>query len=273
MAIIIIAADRYQPAFEIARQTAERLNYQCFGRDLLNAAEARYKLKADQLLQAFHDYSMLGLSRRQRTRYLAYVQEQTLSALPEDRAVCCGLGAHLYVRGVSHVVKIRLVSDVKLQVEELAKEVGATPARAQKLLVRSAKRRRRLAIDQLHLDEDDPSTFDIVLNLDQIEPAEALNAICETASYRKFQPMTYSLQCLRDLVLSARVRALLIEQYPEVRVRSEHGTVVVEIAALKREKQKKAEAVKQALAGHPGINYVEVHVIRDIFRQAVESFR
>lgn len=273
MPIIIIASDRYQPGLDIARQTAQNLDYPCFGREVLESAAKQRNIQADQLLQVLHDYSMLGLSRRLRQRYLAYIQEAVLTALPQDRAVGCGLGAHLYVRGVSHVVKIRLISEADDLAKEVAKELDVPVAKAVKLIARSSKRRRRLALEQLHVDEEDPAIFDMVINLSQIDPAEAVKAICETAAYRKFQPMTYSLQCLRDLVLSAQVRALLIEQYPDARVRSDHGTVVVEIAALKREKQKKTEAIKQALAGFPGIEYVEVHIIRDIFKQAVESFR
>lgn len=273
MPIIIIASDRYQPGLEIARKTAENLAYQCFGREILEPAATQRKVKVDRLLQVFHDYSLLGLSRRLRQRYLASIQEATLTGLPMDQAVCCGLGAHLYVRGVSHVVKIRLISEPKDLAKDVAKQLGVPTAKARKLIARSSKRRRRLALDQLHVDEDDAAIFDMVINLSQIDPGEAVKAICETAAYRKFQPMTYSIQCLSDLVLSARVRALLIDQYPDVRVRSDHGTVVVELAALKREKHKKTEAVKQALAGFPGIEYVEVHVIRDIFKQAVESFR
>jgi hypothetical protein len=47
----------------------------------------------------------------------------------------------------------------------------------------------------------------------------------------------------------------------------------VETTALKREKQKRTKAIKKLTENIPGVDYVEVHVINDIFRQAAESFR
>jgi hypothetical protein len=42
---------------------------------------------------------------------------------------------------------------------------------------------------------------------------------------------------------------------------------------LKREKRKRAEKIKELAGAIPGVNYVEVHVIHDLLRQAAESFR
>jgi len=111
----------------------------------------------------------------------------------------------------------------------------------------------------------------MVISLSQIEPDEAVKAIVETVSYRKFQSMTYSIKCLKDKELSIRVKLALMEKYNDVDVTADGATVVVRTKALKREKRKKTENIR-ALAGQiPGVSYVEVHVVRDIFRQAAET--
>ena len=84
--------------------------------------------------------------------------------------------------------------------------------------------------------------------------------------------MTYSIKCMEDLELASRVRAALLERFPDVRVRANGGTLVVETTALKREKRKRAKAIKEIAGSIPRVEYVEVHVINDIFRQAAESF-
>jgi hypothetical protein len=66
---------------------------------------------------------------------------------------------------------------------------------------------------------------------------------------------------------------LLMAHYPDVRVRADGTTVVVETNALKREKRKRAEKIKELAGRVPGVDYVEVHVINDLLRQAAESFR
>ena len=62
-----------------------------------------------------------------------------------------------------------------------------------------------------------------------------------------------------------------MEKYPDVNVTAEGSTVVVRTKALKREKRKKAENIRALASKIPGVDYVEVHVVSNIFRQAAES--
>jgi hypothetical protein len=78
---------------------------------------------------------------------------------------------------------------------------------------------------------------------------------------------------MKDKELATKVRAILMSSYSDVRVRADGTTVVVETNALKREKRKRAEKIKELAGQVPGVDYVEVHVINDLLRQAAESFR
>jgi hypothetical protein len=154
-----------------------------------------------------------------------------------------------------------------------ASQEGISLKKARKLLEGRKNVHRRWSMDAFDLDETDPSQYDLVISLNQIDQDEAVKIITETVSYRRFIPMTYSIKCMKDRELAARVRAKLLDRFPDVRVRANAGTLVVETAALKREKRKRAKAIKEIVGSIPGVEYVEVHVINDIFRQAVESFR
>ena len=85
--------------------------------------------------------------------------------------------------------------------------------------------------------------------------------------------MTYSIKCIHDIELAARVSAALLERFPDVRVHASSGVVVVKTTALKREKKKRANIIREVAGGIPGVEYVEVHVINDFFRQSAASFR
>ena len=196
-----------------------------------------------------------------------------MAALLRDRMVCQGLAAHLYVLGVSHVLRVRILTDTQKTLEEWVSKEGISLKDAKKRLDRRNKLRRRWSMDAFDLDETDPSRYDLVISLSQIDRDEAVKIITDTVSYRRFHPMTYSIKCLQDLELASRVRAALLERFPDVRVRARSGTLVVETTALKREKRKRAQAIKEITGKIPGVEYVEVHVINDIFRQAAESFR
>lgn len=274
MSIIIISSDSYPVGREIAEKTAEALEYDFLGRESLAEVAHKHNIEEAKLVKALDDGpSFLRMKKKLRNQCLAYIQEATLSSLLNENRVCQGLAAHLYVLGISHVLNVLILADTEQLLRQSASWKGISKKETRKLIDRHTSYRRRWSMDAFELDETDPSQYDLTISLSQIDSDEAVKIIGETITYRRFNPMTYSIKCLQDLELAARVRAALLEHFPNVKVRANSGTLVVETAALKREKRKRAEAIK-ALAGKiPGVEYVEVHVRNDIFRQAAESFR
>jgi len=274
MSVIIISSDSYKTGQEIAQSAAQILGYKELGRELLDKVASKHGLPQEKLTQAMDEGpAFMGLSSKMCHRYLAYIQEATLSELLQDNVVCHGLAAHLYVLGVSHTLRVRVLSDPEKRAQQVTAQGGLSLEKAKKFLDRQKKARRRWSMETYHLDETDPSQYDLVISLSQIDSDEAVKIIAETVAYRRFQPMSYSIKCLEDLELASRVRAALLDRFPDVRVRANRGTLVVETTALRREKQKRARAIKEMACELPGVEYVEVHVINDIFRQAAESFR
>jgi cytidylate kinase len=274
MSVIIISSDYYQIGREIAKKTAETLGYTCLDREILGKVADKYHVPESKLTQALDESpSLLGISSKLQNRYLAYIQEVALTEFVKDNVVCQGLAAHLYVLGVSHVLRARVLSDSEKRTQQLASQEGISLKKARKLLDRRKDLRRRWSMDAFKLDETDPSQYDLVISLSQIDQDEAVKIITETVSYRRFSPMTYSIKCMKDRELASRVRAALLERFPDVRVRASGGTLVVETTALKREKRRRAKAIKEIAGSIPDVEYVEVHVTNDILRQAAESFR
>jgi len=274
MSVIIISSDSYKTGQEIAQSSARALGYKPLDREILGKVANKARVSEEKLTQALDEGpSFLGLSSKLCHRYLAYIQEATLSELLNDNVVCHGLAAHLYVLGVSHVLRVRVLSDGEKRAQQIASQSGISLDKAKKFLDRQKRARRRWSMDAFHLDETDPSQYDLVISLSQIDSGEAVKIIGETVAYRRFQPMTYSIKCMQDLALASKVRAALLERFPDVRVRANRGTLIVETTVLRREKQKRAKAIKELAGGLPGVEYVEVHVVNDIFRQAAESFR
>jgi cytidylate kinase len=274
MSMIFISSDDPEDGREIAESVARGLGYACLGRDILPAVAGRYRIPEADLMRALdQNPSFLGLSSKRRDRYLAYVQEAVLDQLEKDNIVCHGLAAHLYVRGVSHALKVRLLSDVERCTRTLASREGIPESKAKRKLDGQMKARRQWSLSAFRLDETDASYYDMVISLGQTAPERAVREIAETVAYRRFRPMSYSLQCVHDLALACRVRAALLERFPDVKVTARTGTLVIETTALKREKAARARHIKELAGTVPGVEYVEVHVHNDIFRQAAESFR
>lgn len=274
MSVIIISSDSDQIGQEMAQSAAKNLGYNLVSREILGSVADKYRIPKEKLLQALDECpSFFRTPSKLWNRYLAYIQEATMEELIKDETVCQGLASHLYVLGVSHVLKIRILSDPEKLTERLASQEGISFEKAVKLLNQRKKHRRRWSIEAFGFDETDPSHYDLVISLSKIDQDEAVKIIKETISYRRFRPMTYSIKCIRDIELASRVRSVLLESIPDVRVRANSGTLVIETTALKREKQKRSNRIREIAGNIPGVEYVEVHVINDIFRQAIESFR
>ena len=275
MSIIIFSSDSMELGKEIAEKTADAMNYKRVDRQLLADIASKYQLPEDKLQETLEKTPSFFRKMPQKNwqQYLSCIETEVLDILLEDNAVCWDLAAHLYVLGVSHALKVRLLAGHDHLIDKLTKEKSFSRQRAQKWLKDQNRQREKWSHTAYDRDETDPSLYDLVINLEQIDPAEAVKTIIGAVSYRKFQPMTYSIKCLTNLSLAAKVRVELLKSMTDIRVKARDGTVVVTTKALKRQKRNKAAAIKEIAGSIGGVNYVEVHVITDIFGEAAESFR
>jgi cytidylate kinase len=274
MPVVTLSSDSHPLSREIAVRAATALGYDCVDREILKTVAERHDVPETDLHKALEESpSPFGISSDNHARYLAYIEEATLAVLLKDNVVCRGLAAHLYVRGISHVLKIRILADPQKLAGEISS--GRTPSfeKVSALLKRRERFRRRWSLAAYRVDETDPSVYDMVISLTRIDPDEAVKTIVETTGYRKFKPMTYSLKCLKDKALAGRVRVALMDRFPDVRVQADGSSVVVQTKALEREKQKRTEVIKKLAGDIPEVAAVEVQIIPDIFRKAAESFR
>lgn len=275
MPIIIISSEDPKVEEQIAARTAKALGYQTLGPEVLPAIAAKHAIPERKLAESLGRTATPWWRRQAKGRqlFLACMEAEVLDRLAPDNIVCWGLGAHLYVLGISHALKARLLPDPARQMEALAAERGISPQKAGKLLEGTRLKRSQWSQAAFGQNELDPSMYDLIINLGQIDPDEAVGTLTTAVGYRKFQPMTYSMSSLADLALAARVRVKLLRSMNDIRVQARAGQVVVTSKALKRERRKKTAAIKSLAGEVPGVNYVEVHLINYVIRAAAESFR
>jgi cytidylate kinase len=275
MPIIIISSDSAQAAEKIATSTAKAVDYPCIGPELLPDIATRYNLPADKMDEA------LGVSKsswrrmrpKRRAQLLSCIEAEVLDRLKSDNVVSWGMGAHLYVQGVSHAMKVRLLIDEAQQVEEIAQQRNISLKKAAKWLQNEMRKKEQWSQSAYGQNELDPAMYDLVINLGHIDPDEAVRTISGAVAYRKFKPMTYSLKSLEGNAMAAKVKARLMETMSDIRVQARDGKVVVTSKALKREKRKKAAAIKDIAGQVEGVEFVEVHLINYVIREAAESYR
>jgi len=103
-------------------------------------------------------------------------------------------------------------------------------------------------------DDADPSLYDLVINISHIGVEKAVELVTSTVRQKKFQAMTYSTRLMKNIELSCRVAATLIDIDPDIRVRSEDGNVHVHTKVV-------------------GVESVEVHMSEDLFDRIAGDMR
>jgi cytidylate kinase len=275
MPIIIISSETAQSAQQIAQAAADALGYKCLGPEILADIAAKYGLQVDKLNEALgNDQSKFRRMRaKRRSQLLAYIEAEVLDRLMTDNIICWGVASHLYVQGVSHAMKVRLLVNSGQEAEKVAQQSGVSVQRAAKSIQNAIRKQEQWALSAYGLNESESAMYDLVINLGQIDPDEAVRTIAGAVAYRKFKPMTYSIKSLAENALAAKVKTKLLETLSEIRVQARDGKVVVTSKALKRERQKKAAAIKELAGQVEGVEFVEVHLINYVIREAAESFR
>lgn len=275
MSAIIISSDSQEIEQKIAELISESLGYGTINREsILPIVAEKHKISEDDLLKILEKRpSVFKSSIRNWRLLLSYIQETVLDELLKDNQICYGLAAHLYVLGVSHVLRVRILSNNDEKIRQIMAHSSATRKVAIKILEKEKKHRSQWSKDLYDMDETDSSRYDLSINLNNIDLNTAIRLIEETISYRRFKTMSYSLRCIEDLALAARARAILIKRFPDIRVRANNGKLIITLLTLRREKKKKTKIIKKMIGDIQGIDYVEVHVYNDFFGQAAESFR
>jgi cytidylate kinase len=275
MPIIIISSDSFESAEPIARGVAKTVGYQCLGPEILTKIATKYNVPSDKLAEALgaKNSKWRRMRSKRRSQLLAYIEADILDRLMADNIVCWGLAAHLYVEGVSHALKVRLLSDSEAQAKRVAQERDISVQRAAKLVQAENLKQAQWSQSAYGRDESEPSMYDLVIKLGQIDPDESIRTISGAVAYRKFQPMTYSTKNLAEDALAAKVKTKLLETMNDIRVQARDGKVVVTSKAFKRERQKKAAEIKKIACQVEGVDFVEVHLINYVIREAAESFR
>ncbi|MFC1850464.1 cytidylate kinase family protein [candidate division CSSED10-310 bacterium] len=265
MSIIILSGDTYSHYQEIAAAVAQNLNYTLIGPEVLANAAQQYKVPEKKLLKALEgSSSILGLSPVIKERYLAYFTASFMERLQKGKMVYHGRVGHLFVKGVTHVLKARLVDDFETRVRKVITQEGLTEKKARKLLLAEEKRIKRWISATFNVDEADSDLFDVTITLSDTTVDQSVALLVKTVQDVKFQPMTYSLKCMQDRYLASQIRALFIESQPSINVGARDGNVSLRATVPnKSEKEKLESALYEKVRAMQGVNSVEVNVLID----------
>ncbi len=248
----------------IARNVADRLGYECVGRQVIQEASERFDVPEVKLSRAMRDIpSLFGMSVTTRSRYLAYVLAAAARYLLKDNLVYHGPAAHVIGQGISHVIKVRIIPHREARIAFEMENNGISREKALEVIEKEEKKRRKYMTMAFGIDDTSDNIYDLIIDRSVMNSSQAAEEIAVTASQKKYQPMSYSIQTAKNIELSYRVKAQLVELDPEIQVRCQSGNVHLQVKCSDRDRERKERLVQERMQEIEDVESIEIQILED----------
>jgi cytidylate kinase len=261
MAIITISRGSYSKGKEVAEKVSQSLGYRCIGRELLLETSKEFNIPEFRLVRAIHDApSVFDRFTYGKERYLAYLESSLLRHLQGDDVVYHGLAGHFFLKGIAHVLKVRIIADmadrVKLEMER--ENIGREEA--MHTLKKDDEERRKWGLSLFGIDTWDPSLYDLVIRIRKISVEDAAEIICHTARLEEFKTTFESQKAMDDLVIAAQVKAAVIDLKPDIQVIARNGKVFLGTRTFVLREPELIDEITKIARSIEGVRSVEVNI-------------
>ncbi|MBN2032419.1 MAG: cytidylate kinase family protein [Deltaproteobacteria bacterium] len=234
MAMITISRGTFSGGKALAECLSERLGYPCLSREQVLADAAKeYGIAKKDLAAAFSEPSLLWEQvPGKRIAYLKCVTAAILQRAEQGNLVYHGHAGHVLLRGLSHVLRVRVVADMEFRIKAAMDRLNLTRDGAVAHIERIDSERRKWSRFLYGIDWEDPRLYDVVLNLERLSIGGACETIIRMTTLDEFRMSASSEKTLEDVTLSSRVWAALAQndltRKAAVKVFAEGGRVIIE---------------------------------------------
>ncbi len=254
MSVITISRGSFSGGKRLAESVAKRLNYRCIDRDVLAQRIAIRGVSPDELLAALDTPSLSRGStlNHRKYLYLALIQAAITEEISSGDAVYHGLAGHLLLQGRLEVLRIRVIAPLDHRIHLVQDELGLSRLDAVAHIEKVDDERSKWTRYLYGVDWEDPSLYDLVINLQHLCVEQACSFVCSVAEAGGFESLATPQTSLDDFVLAARVRAALardpLTRNLEVDVESAAGAITI-----KGELCEQTEDVERIVTALPGV--------------------
>lgn len=260
MSIITISRGSYSRGKEVAEKVAQRLGYECIARDVFFEASKDFNIPEIKLVRAIHDApSILDRFGYGKEKYVAYIQKALLHHFRKDNVVYHGLAGHFFLKGISHVLKVRILAEIEDRVKLEMERHGIAEKEARRILEHDDEERRKWSQHLYGIDARDPRLYDLVIHIKKISVDDAVEIICNTVGLADFQTTSESQKAMDDLVLAAEVKASLIGLKPDIEVAAKDGIVHIATTISESQEETLVRKIHETVKEIQGIRDIKVH--------------
>ena len=270
MAIITISRGSYSKGKEVAEKVAAQLGYRCLSREVILDASDRYHIPEIKMVKAIHDApTILERFGHDKIRFITYYQSALARDVQKDNIVYHGIAGHLLLKGVPHVLKVRIIADLDERVQSEMEREDISKQEAQALILRDDEERRKWTQSLYGVDPWDSSLYDMILHIHKFTVDDAVDFICRAVDQKPFKTSKKSQQKMDDLALASQIKAAMVVVSPDIAVTSDYGNILIYTKAGDRIVHKleiKARSIREEIEG---IKTLEIHPGRKLPSSAI----
>jgi len=260
MSIITISRGSYSRGKEVAEKVAKRLNYECIAHEVIAEASKEFNVAETELEKAIHDApSISNWFIYGKEKYVAYIQKALLHYLQRDNVVYHGPAGHFFVKEISHVLKVRVITAQEDRIRLVREQHGITRNEASKLLKKLDEKRKKWSKQLFGVLTWDPKLYDLVVNIKKNTVDEAVDFICQTAEMEDFRTTPESRKAMNDLVLSADIKAALIDLKPDIQVSGADGIIHVTTTVPQSKEEDLVHKMEKIAGAIQGVRQLKIH--------------
>jgi cytidylate kinase len=224
---------------EIGQKLAERLSLHYVDQELISQAALRYGLREEKLSSL--DESKPSLFERfdaETRRYITVLQTALYEFAERDRVVLMGRSGPWLLRGIPHVLRVRVMAPFDLRVKHLGKRLSdqmgehTNPRMVHDTARRDDTEKAGRMRYLYEVDVRDPALYDLVLNTEKLSIDAAVELIAGVLQRPDMATTPAGQQIVADRALASRVQ-LALATHPETRryritVEAKTGVVTLE---------------------------------------------
>jgi len=232
MAIVTISRGTYSGAKTIAEKLAGQLGYPCVSQESIFSAAKEYGVPETELNAALlKPPSILRLSPGKRTAILNVIRASLLKLSQDGNLVYHGFVGHLLLGGAFHVLRARVIASMEYRIEAAMQRHNESRQQAIARIRFRDKQSIYWSRFLYGIDWQDPSLYDIVLNIERISIDDAVQTLMQMTELNSFKPDEATRQAFNDLLLGSMVWAEIhltpATQSADVRVEAMNGQVII----------------------------------------------
>ena len=264
MGIITISRGSYSKGKEIAEKLSQKMDYECVSREILLETSAQFNIDEIKLVRAIHDApSIFDRFKHGKEKYIAFIREAFLAHIRRGNVVYHGLAGPFFCMGIPNILRVRILSSLENRIKEEMQRENISEKEARYILKKDDEERRKWGMYLHGVDTNDPSLYDIVLHIDNLQVDDAVDILANVAQRPCFQTTAASEAILKDHYLAAKAKETLLDRFPSAEITCHHSIVYVTIETdLSLEKKVTDEIFGNlSSAGVADIENIKVNVI------------